>query len=204
MKFFSIAAAALCSIASASPIALAPWEAMAPPPEGTQFYQLQTKSATAAVSNQWVGLKTGSTSYGLSAQQTAATKFFVKKYAATGTFAFHNADDTRQVALQGPTGVLLNFVDATNPSTPNIPAGQLMEWATWTMDNNVLFVNDGSALKNRTFVAVKNTDNSYGLALYDGECQNGVMYMHLDANNFIGASTTTSNITPITINIVKA
>ena len=43
-----------------------------------------------------------------------------------------------------------------------------MEWATFTMDSNVLFVKDGSTLTNRTFVAVKGTDNSYTVALYDG------------------------------------
>ncbi|KAL1595808.1 hypothetical protein SLS60_009497 [Paraconiothyrium brasiliense] len=166
MKFFA-AAAALCTLVAAAP--LAPWEVMAPPPDGTQFYQLQTKSATAAVSGQWVALKTGSTTYSLAAQQTAATKFFVNKYAPTNTFAVHNADDTRQLALQGPNGVLLSLVDATNPTTDTIPKGTLMEWATFTMDNNVLFVKDGSTLANRTFVAVKGSGSDYSLALYDGK-----------------------------------
>ncbi|KAF9730661.1 hypothetical protein PMIN04_001729 [Paraphaeosphaeria minitans] len=183
MKFFA-AATALCTIVAADP--LAPWEVMAPPPSGTQFYQLQTKSATAAVSGQWVALKTDSTSYSLTAQQNAATKFFVNKYAPTGTFAVHNADDTRQLALQGSNGILLSLVDATNPTTDSIPKGTLMEWATFTMDNNVLFVKDGSTLANRTFVAVKVSGSDYSIALYDG------------------ASTTTSTITPVTINIVKA
>ncbi|KAJ4301048.1 hypothetical protein N0V90_003138 [Kalmusia sp. IMI 367209] len=195
MKFFA-ATAAICSIVSASPVALAPWEVMAPPPEGTQFYQLQTKSATAAVSGQWVALKTGSTTYSLASAQTAATKFFINKYDATGTYAFHNADDTRQVALQGPTGVLLSFVDATNPSTDTIPKGQLMEWATFTTDNNVLFVKDGSTLTNRTFVGVKGSDNSYTIALYDD--------VRLVSDSLLGASTTTASISPLTINIVKA
>lgn len=44
-----------------------------------------------------------------------------------------------------------------------------MEWATFTMDNNVLFVNDGSTLANRTFVAVKDSGSDYGIALYDGK-----------------------------------
>lgn len=43
-----------------------------------------------------------------------------------------------------------------------------VEWATFTMDNNVLGVNDGSTLKNRTFAAVRGTGTTYTLALYDG------------------------------------
>lgn len=125
-------------------------------------------SATTAVSNQWVSLPSG-TSYVLNSAQTAATKFFVQKYDATSTFAVHNADDTRQVALQGADGTLLYFVDATNPSSSTIPKGQLMEWATFTMDNNVLGVKDGSTLTNRTFVAVRGADGGYGIALYDGK-----------------------------------
>lgn len=126
-------------------------------------------SATTAVNNQWVTLPSGSTNYGLATAQTVATKFFVQKYNATSTYAFHNADDTRQLALRGPNGVLLSLVDVTNPTTGSIPGGQLMEWATFTFDNNVLGVNDGSTLKNRTFVAVKGTGTTYTLALYDGE-----------------------------------
>ena len=168
MKSVFVATAALASIASAFPNPLAPW-IKAPPPANAQFYQLQTKSATAAVSGQWVALKTGSTSYSLASAQSAATKFFTQQYTATGTYAFHNADDTRQVALQGTNGILLNVVDATNPSSSNIPAGQLMEWATFTIDNNVLGVKDGSTLTNRTFVAVKGTGSDYTLAFYDGQ-----------------------------------
>lgn len=121
------------------------------------------------MSGQWVSLKSGSTSYVLASAQTSATKFFTNKYDATSTYAIHNADDTRQIALQGTDGVLLYLIDATNPSSDNIPKGQLMEWATFTMDNNVLGVKDGSTLTNRTFVAVKGSDNGYGLALYDGK-----------------------------------
>ncbi|KAF1971472.1 hypothetical protein BU23DRAFT_510139 [Bimuria novae-zelandiae CBS 107.79] len=158
---------------------------MAPPPVGTQFYQFQTKSATAAVSNQWLALKTGSTSYTLAPTQAAATKFFLNKYASTGTYAVHNSDDTRQVALQGPNGVLLSLVDATNPRGDTIPGGMLMEWATFTTEGDVLGVRDGSTLTNRTWVAVKGSETDYGVALYDG------------------ASTTTASITPVTINLVK-
>ena len=114
-------------------------------------------------------LASGSTSYALASAQTAATKFFLRKYDPTSTYAVHNADDTRQVALQGENGILLYLVDATNPSTDKIPKGQLMEWATFTTDANVLGVKDGSTLTNRTFVAVKGSGTSYTLALYDGE-----------------------------------
>lgn len=124
------------------------------------------------MNNQWVTLPSGSGNYGLASAQTSAAKFFVQKYNATNTWAFHNADDTRQIALRGPTGALLYLVDVTNPNTDNIPSGQLMEWATFTMDNNVLGVNDGSALKSRTFAAVRGTGSTYTLALYDGELKN--------------------------------
>jgi hypothetical protein len=139
--------------------------------------------ATTGVTNQWVTLSSGSTSYGLATAQSAATKFFVQKYNATNTWAFHNADDTRQVALRGANGALLYMVDVTNPNTGSIPGGQLMEWATFTMDNNVLGVNDGSTLKNRTFAAVRGTGTTYTLALYDGElrarrgCRRGCVLM---------------------------
>jgi hypothetical protein len=143
-------------------------------------------SSSTAVSGQWVALKTGATAYTLATAQAAATKFFINQYKPTSTYAFHNADDTRQVALQGPNGVLLYLVDVTNPSSTNIPGGQLMEWATFTIDSTVLGVKDGSTLTNRTFVAVQGTDGGYGLALYDG------------------ASNTTQNIFPVTLNVVKA
>jgi hypothetical protein len=101
----------------------------------------------------------------------------VQKYNATNTWAFHNADDTRQLALRGPDGVLLYMVDVTNPNSGSIPGGQLMEWATFTFDNNVLGVNDGSTLKSRTFAAVAGTGTTYSLALYDGKSTLGV---HMD------------------------
>lgn len=118
------------------------------------------------MNNQWVALKTGQSGYTLGTQ-AAAIKFFTNLYKPTGTYAFHNADDTRQIALRGPSGVLLYMVDVTNP-TSDSTGGQLMEWATFTTDNNVLGVKDGSTLTNRTFVAVRGADGGYGLALYDG------------------------------------
>lgn len=126
-------------------------------------------STTTAVNNQWVSLKTGQSGYTLASAQTAATKFFVNEYKPTATYAFHNADDTRQVALRGSSSALLYLVDVTNPSSDNIPGGQLMEWATFTMTDNVLGVKDGSVLPNRTFVAVRGADGGYGLALHDGK-----------------------------------
>lgn len=80
-----------------------------------------------------------------------------------------------------------------------------MEWATFTMDNNVLGVNDGSTLKSRTFVGVKGTGNAYTLALYDGELQlrsadgeDGVLMSE------IGVSNVTQAITPLTLNVVRS
>ncbi|KAF2832550.1 hypothetical protein CC86DRAFT_91070 [Ophiobolus disseminans] len=179
MKSFLTIGAALCSVASAWP--LLPWIEQAPPAAGTQFYQLQAKSASTVHNNQWVTLPAGSGNYGLAAAQTAATRFFVQKYNATNTWAFLNADDTRQVALRGPNGTLLYMVDVTNPRSDTIPGGQLMEWATFTMDNNVLGVKDGSTLTNRTFVAVQSS-----LALYDG------------------VSNPEQGVTPLTLNLVRA
>jgi len=169
MKSFALATAAFCSVASAVPFSLAPWSVQNPPQPGTQLYQFQSKSSVAGANNQWVSLKTGSTQYGLASSQAAATKFFVNLYKPTGTYAIHNADDTRQVALQGANSAILNVVDVTNPSSDNIPGGQLMEWATFTLDNNLLGVKDGSTLPNRTFAAVPVTSGSgYNLAFYDG------------------------------------
>ncbi|KAF2737872.1 hypothetical protein EJ04DRAFT_574347 [Polyplosphaeria fusca] len=183
MKSFFVVAAALCSLVSARPSS--PFDAMAPPPSGTTFYQLQSKSSTTAVNNQWVALQTGKTNYVLTGTQSAGSKFFIDQYKPTGTWSFRNTDDTRQLALQGANGVLLYLVDITNPSSSNIPSGQLMEWGTFTTDNNALGVKDGSTLTTRTFVAVKGSDNGYGLALYDG------------------VSNTTQAISPITLSLVK-
>lgn len=182
MKSF-LTLTAICGIASAIP--LWPWSQMAPPPAGTQFYNLQAKScavphphpppinptnailrATPSINNQWVTLPTSSSSYTLTAAQTSATRFFVLKYNATNTWSFHNADYNRQVALQGQNGTLLYMVDVLLPSAGNIPAGQLMEWATFTMDGSVLGVSDGSTLTSRTFVSAAG-----GLALYDGKSE---------------------------------
>ncbi|KAF1950704.1 hypothetical protein CC80DRAFT_482337 [Byssothecium circinans] len=198
MKFFFVAATGFFSIVSAAPAAApgAPWEAMAPPPAGTAFFTLQARSyacphipapySATTVNSQYVTLKTGSTSYALNANAASASKFFSIKYDKTGTYAFHNSDDTRQVVLQGTSSALLYLLDATNPSTDTIPKGSLMEWATFTRDNDVVGVKDGSTLTNRTFAAVKQSDGSFNLALYDGE------------------SSVTADITPLTLNLVKA
>jgi hypothetical protein len=61
-----------------------------------------------------------------------------------------------------------------------------MEWATFTFDNNVLGVNDGSTLKSRSFVAVTGTGSAYSLALYDG------------------VSNTTQALSALTLNVVRS
>lgn len=125
--------------------------------------------ATKEVADHWVTLSNSSADYGLVKERLAAATFFVQKYDATNTFAFHNTNYVRQIALQGPDGVLLYMVDVKSPNATTIPSGYLMEWATFTMEGNVVGVNDGSALENRTFVAVKDADSeTYTLALYDG------------------------------------
>ncbi|KAH9860748.1 hypothetical protein J1614_012080 [Plenodomus biglobosus] len=184
MKSLLFLTAAFLSLASGWPFA--PRAKLAPPKPGTQLYQLQTKSATTALTNQWVTLASGTTSYTLASAQTAASKFFVTKYDATGTWSLRAAeDDTRQIALRGTDSVLLYAVELTTSANFTIPGGVLMEWGTFTMDNNVVGVNDGSALKNRTFVAVQGSGSSYSVALYDG------------------VSNTTQNITPLTLNFVR-
>jgi hypothetical protein len=185
MKTYIFALAALSTVTSAFPKPAWLFGPQAPPPAGTQFYSLQSKSATTAVNNQWVTLRTGQAAYTLTGTQATAAKFFLNQYKPTGTYAVHNSDDTRQVALQGPDGVLLYLVDAQSPTQTTIPGGQLMEWATFTTDNNLLGVKDGSTLPNRTFVAVRGSDGGYGIALYDG------------------ASNTTQAISPITLAVVK-
>ncbi|KAL5408464.1 hypothetical protein PMIN06_003050 [Paraphaeosphaeria minitans] len=189
MKAF-IFAAALSSLASATP--LAPWELSATPPAGTAFYQLQAKTSSApSANNQYIQYPSNPSQYRYQLTkpggENAGTpaNFFLKKYEATGTYAIHNGDDTRQVALAGDDSALLYLTDATNPSAGNILGGQLMEWATFTTEGNVLGVKDGSALTNRTFVAVRGTSDSWFLALYDG------------------VSTSKETIYPITLNLVK-
>jgi hypothetical protein len=78
------------------------------------------------------------------------------------------------------------MVDVTNPNSGNIPGGQLMEWATFTFENSVLGVSDGSTLKSRTFVAVQGTGSTYSLALYDG------------------VSNTTQALSALTLNVVRS
>lgn len=100
--------------------------------------------------------------------QSAAAKFFAIKYNATGTFSVLNSDDTRQVVLAGANTTLLYFRDVTSPTSTGIPAGEAWEWSIFTLDANKLWLNDGSTAKLRTWAAVKQTDNSYSLALFDG------------------------------------
>jgi hypothetical protein len=128
----------------------------------------------------------------------------VQKYNATNTWAFHNADDTRQLALRGPDGVLLYMVDVTNPNSGSIPGGQLMEWATFTFDNNVLGVNDGSTLKSRTFAAVGGTGTTYSLALYDGKSTLMRIRLQVNANGEIGVSNTTQTLSALTLNMIRS
>ena len=164
----------------------------------------QISSVTGA-NNQWVSLKTGATQYSLASGQAAATKFFVNLYKPTNTYAIHNADDTRQVALQGSSSYLLNVVDVTNPSSDKIPGGQLMEWATFTLDNNVLGVKDGSTLTNRTFAAVPASGGSgYNLAFYDGKLLELGQYANYALNKSPGVSKTDTALVFITLSVVKA
>ncbi|KAF1920207.1 hypothetical protein BDU57DRAFT_464410 [Ampelomyces quisqualis] len=142
-----------------------PWTRMAPHTAGTHFYRLQAKSSTTAVTKQWVILSSDSPSYRLATAQSAATKVLRTKLEKLQTPRVF-ADDCCRLALRGPCGVLLYLVDVTNPNTGSIPGGQLMECATFTMDNNV---NDRSTLKNRTLAAVQIAGTTYTLVLYHGE-----------------------------------
>ena len=129
---------------------------------------LRKTSTVKAVNNLWVGLQTGQSRYALAGTQAAATKFFVRMYKPTGTYSFYDGDDTRQLYLVGSYSALLHVINNDKPIGDTIPGGHLVEWATFTMDDDVLGVNDGRALRNRTFVAVSGVNNGYGLALYDG------------------------------------
>lgn len=93
----------------------------------------------------------------------------MQKYEPNNSWGFVTANDSRQVALLGqePAGVLLYMV---RYSAETALAG-FMEWSTFTMDNNVLAVKDGSTLTSRTFAAVlpSGSGSDWTLALYDGE-----------------------------------
>jgi hypothetical protein len=81
-----------------------------------------------------------------------------------------------------------------------------MEWATFTMDGNVLGVSDGSTLKSRTFVGVRGTGSAYTLALYDGE--SSIAFRGCDVDDVLmgdpGVSNTTQTIVPLTLNLVRS
>lgn len=184
MKAFAIAAAALCSLVAAAPIEGNAYDVNAPPPANATIYNIQAKSyasqrslpetlltcyrSTAAVNNLYLILKGTTGAFTLSS--TGPAKFFTTDYPAQKTLSFHNADDTHQLALQGPNGTLLTLVDVVNPTGTSIPAGQQMEWSTFTMDGtNNIGVNDGSKATTRKWVAVPASDGSYNVALYDGK-----------------------------------
>ncbi|PVH94984.1 hypothetical protein DM02DRAFT_571995 [Periconia macrospinosa] len=149
---------------------------MGPPPAGTSFFNLRVTSSDAAVTNQWVTLKGKNYVLG-GTTQSAAAKFFSIKYNATNTYSLLNSDDTRQVVLAGANTTLLYFTDVTSPTGAGIPAGQAWEWSVFTLDANKLWLNDGSTAKLRTWAAVKGTDNTYSVTLFDG-MYSTVLYMH--------------------------
>ncbi|CAI6341787.1 unnamed protein product [Periconia digitata] len=183
MRFSNIATAAALSLVSASPAPAVdtspiraeisyeqppePWTVMGPPAAGTEFFNLKVNSSDAAVTNQWVSLKGKNYVLG-GTTQSAAAKFFAIKYNETGTYSLLNSDDTRQVVLQGANTTLLYFTDVTSPTGGSIPAGQAWEWSIFTTDANKLWLNDGSTAQLRTWAAMKQTDNSYRVALFDG------------------------------------
>jgi hypothetical protein len=61
------------------------------------------------------------------------------------------------------------MVNAGYPTSNSIPAGMLMEWATFVTPNNLLGVDDGSANKRRTFVVVEGYGGNNTIALWDGK-----------------------------------
>ncbi|CBX97117.1 hypothetical protein IAQ61_007942 [Plenodomus lingam] len=178
MKSLLFLAAALAGLAAASP-----FTPRAAPDSGRARFMLQVESDTTALANQWVSLESGAISYTLSNSQSQASQFYVTKYDPTGTWSLNAIDNlTHQVALQGPNNVLLYAIQM---SSYTIPCGVQMQWATFTKDNGVLGVSDGSSLKDRTFVAVQRNGGTYSVALYDG------------------VSDTKESITPVTLKLVK-
>lgn len=133
-----------------------------------------------SLDSQWVSLPVSSLdirSYVLSNSQDAASRFYLVKYNATNTWELHAAEDgDRQVVLHGrnQSSELLYMSDVLHPGSADVLEGELAEWGVFILDNNVLDVKDGSALTERSFVAVHpEVEDDYSeIALYDGKCCN--------------------------------
>lgn len=113
--------------------------------------------------------------YVLGDSQDAASKFYLVKYNATNTWELHVAEDgDRQVVLhsRNQSSELLYMSDVLRPGSTDVLEGELAEWGVFILDNNVLDVRDGSALTERSFVAVhpEAEGGVYEIALYDGKC----------------------------------
>ncbi|KAF2683256.1 hypothetical protein K458DRAFT_389864 [Lentithecium fluviatile CBS 122367] len=203
MKSSSIIASALCNIASASPLGNIQTDTsvelsaklLYPPQKNTQMYNLQVKSDDANYNGSYATYTNASRTsvypiYTVTKTQAAATKFEFYNHTAQGNprFSAYALDDRQEAALMGPgpAGELLYLVNAGFPTSKSIPAGMLMEWATFIAPNNVLGVDDGSLLTRRTFVVVEGANKNNTIALWDGSTR------------------TWDDIVPITLNLVKA
>jgi len=162
MKSLSFAIAAFAISAFASPIVNAVQE--------PKTYNLQTKSETGTVSNQFLSSKGGKVGLFPGAKESAntAAKVLATPYEAAQTLALSIGDPSHQIALAGSNG-LLELVEVVNPTGDSIPQGQSMEWSTFVIDSSGnLNVKDGADIPTRRWVAFENSDGSSGVGLYDG------------------------------------
>ena len=63
--------------------------------------------------------------------------------------------------------------DVVQPGSSSVLEKELAEWGVFILDNNILGVEDGSALTKRSFVTVhpETVDGEYEVAFDDGECR---------------------------------
>jgi len=163
MKSLSFAIAAFAVSAFASPIVNS---VQADP----KTYNLQTKSETSALSNQFLSSKGGKVGLFPGAKESAntAAKVLATPYEAAQTLALSIGDPSNQIALAGSNG-LLELVEVVNPTGDSIQQGQSMEWSTFVIDSSGnLNVKDGADIPTRRWVAYQNADGSSGVGLYDG------------------------------------
>ncbi|KAF2419763.1 hypothetical protein EJ08DRAFT_653993 [Tothia fuscella] len=95
-------------------------------------------------------------------------KFFTTSY--SGTLSIHPGDDTHQLGLSGPRGLLF-LVDLERPSASSIPKDKPTEWSVFQIGpDGGLTVNDNQNIPTRKFVTFLDTDGTY----YVGICAAGV------------------------------
>jgi len=90
----------------------------------------------------------------------------------TETYSLWSRSRGGEAALISTTDGLSKLVLGYLLSEDKIPAGWQMEWGTFNFDSQArLIVQDQSPLTSRRWVAYKELDGSYAVALYDGRFQ---------------------------------